>query len=89
MCVDIEYVYESMLQCAYGFSGNIKSNLKDIPVHLLINNIRYVLSVQLQSLKFKKDQNTTLHIVGQLIIIERNEMICAKKQNIQDKIYQT
>lgn len=43
MCVDIEYVYQNMLQRAYGFSGNIKNNSKDIPVYLLINNIRYVL----------------------------------------------
>jgi len=44
VCIDIEYVYQSMLQRAYKFSGNITSNIRDIPIYLLINNVRYVLS---------------------------------------------
>lgn len=56
ICIDIEYIYQSMLQRAYGFSGNIKSNLKDIPVHLIINNIRYVLSGVVQFIEPKIEE---------------------------------
>lgn len=83
-------IYQSMLQRAYGFSGNIKNNLKCIPVHLLINNIRYVLSGVVQFIEFNV-QKELGHYIAYCRLVnnnweKRDDM--RKKQRIWDKIYQ-
>lgn len=77
-----------MLQRAYGFS--IKNNLKGIPVHLLINNIRYVLSGVVQFIEFNVQKGLGHYIAYCRLVNnnwEKRDDMC-KKQRIWDKIYQ-
>lgn len=83
------YMKVRILQRTYGFSGNIKSNLQDIPVYLLINNVRYVLSGVVQFIE-PKIQEGLGHYIAYCRSVnnnwEKRDNMCKKAEYIGQNI---